>query len=99
MRGRGRGGRNVEFLAALAQALDGHSRIHALAADTDGIDGAEPVAGAFVDPSTPARAGARLAQALGENDAHALFEALGDRLVTGPTLTNVNDFRALLVTA
>ena len=99
VRGRGRGGRNVEFLAALAQALDGHPRIHALAADTDGIDGIEETAGAYVDPTTPFRAGPRLAQALAENDAHALFEALDDRLVTGPTLTNVNDFRAILIEA
>ena len=97
VRGHGRGGRNVEFLAALAQALGGHPRVHALAADTDGIDGTEPTAGAFVDPTTLARAGDRLAQALRENDAHALFESLGDRLVTGPTLTNVNDFRAILI--
>ena len=95
--GKGRGGRNVEFLAALAQVLDGRAGIYALAADTDGIDGTEPTAGAFIDPTTVRRAGDRLAQALAENDAHALFEALGDRLVTGPTLTNVNDFRAILI--
>lgn len=98
VRGAGRGGRNVEFLAALAQSWAGHPRLFALAADTDGVDGAEPTAGAFVDPTTLERAGGRLAQALADNDAHALFEALGDRLVTGPTLTNVNDFRAILVT-
>ncbi len=97
VRGQGRGGRNVEFLAALAQALGGHPRVFALAADTDGVDGPEPVAGAFIDPTTFSRAGDRLARALADNDAHALFEALGDRLVTGPTLTNVNDFRAILI--
>lgn len=97
VRGQGRGGRNVEYLAALAQALGGHPGIHALAADTDGIDGTVPNAGAFIDPTTPARAGARLAHTLEENDAHTLFESLGDTLVTGPTLTNVNDFRAILI--
>ncbi len=97
VRGGGRGGRNVEFLAALAQALGGHPGVHALAADTDGVDGSEPVAGALIDPSTLERAGPRLAEALAENDAHGLFEALDDRLVTGPTLTNVNDFRAIYV--
>lgn len=99
MRGPGRGGRNVEFLAALAVALDGHPRIHALAADTDGIDGTVSHAGAFIDPSTVARAGDGLARALDQNNAHTLFESLGDALVTGPTLTNVNDFRAILVGA
>jgi glycerate-2-kinase len=71
-----------------------------VAGDTDGVDGAEEVAGAFVDPSTFARAreaGIDLAERLADNDGHGVFEALGDRLVTGPTLTNVNDFRAILV--
>ncbi len=96
VRGGGRGGRNVEFLAALAQALDGRPGVYALAADTDGIDGSEPTAGALIDPTTAHRAGPRLAQALRDNDAHALFQALDDRVLTGPTLTNVNDFRAIL---
>jgi glycerate 2-kinase len=98
VRGQGRGGRNVEFLAALAQALDGAPNIYALAADTDGIDGIEPVAGAFIDPITASRAGQQLAEALAHNDAHTLFESLGDQLITGPTHTNVNDFRAILIT-
>ena len=97
VRGTGRGGRNVEFLAALAQALRGHPCVHALAADTDGVDGLEETAGAFVDPTTASRAGKRLSRALADSDAHALFEALGDQIVTGPTLTNVNDFRAILI--
>ncbi|MGF1658934.1 MAG: glycerate kinase [Rubrimonas sp.] len=101
VRGGGRGGRNVEFLLSLAVALDGLGGVHALAADTDGADGAEEVAGAICGPDTLARAGALGLSArarLADNDAHAFFEALGDQLVTGPTLTNVNDFRAILVT-
>lgn len=100
VRGKGRGGRNVEFLLALALALKGQPGIHALAADTDGVDGAEEIAGATVDPTTLARAAAAgilPAAALADNDGHGFFAALGDALVTGPTLTNVNDFRALLV--
>ncbi len=100
VRGNGRGGRNVEFLLALTLALQGDPRIHVLAADTDGVDGIEPVAGALAGPDTLARAealGHRAADALDRNDAHSFFEALGDSLVTGPTLTNVNDFRAMLV--
>ncbi len=100
MRGNGRGGCNVEFLLALTLALQGDPRIHVLAADTDGVDGIEPVAGALAGPDTLARAealGHRAADALDRNDAHSFFEALGDSLVTGPTLTNVNDFRAMLV--
>ena len=100
VRGKGRGGRNVEFLLGLAVALGGHPGIHALAADTDGIDGMEPIAGALIDPTSLERA-----RALGHdpmaflenNDAHSLFEALGDQVVTGPTHTNVNDFRAILI--
>lgn len=101
VRGDGRGGRNVEFLLALALALHGSPGIHALAADTDGVDGAEEVAGAIVTPDTLARArasGRRPADDLARNDAHAFFAALGDTVVTGPTRTNVNDFRAILVT-
>ena len=97
VRSAGRGGRNAEFAAALALRLGGHPGVFALAADTDGVDGAGPPAGAFVDPTTPARAGDRLARALEDNATHPLFEALGDALVTGPTLTNANDFRAILI--
>ncbi len=101
VRGTGRGGRNVEFLLALAVALDGAPDIFAVAGDTDGVDGLEEIAGAFVTPDTLARAwalGIRPLGRLDDNDAHGFFEALGDALVTGPTLTNVNDFRAILVT-
>ncbi|MEI7967895.1 MAG: glycerate kinase [Betaproteobacteria bacterium] len=100
VRGQGRGGRNVEFLLALAVALDGAPGVHALAADTDGIDGAEETAGAIVSPDTLARARAAGVDArarLADNDGHGFFEALGDTVVTGPTLTNVNDFRAILI--
>lgn len=101
VRGSGEGGRNVEFLLALAIKLAGAEGVHALAADTDGVDGALEVAGAVITPDSLTRA-----RALGldpwamltNNDAHAFFRALGDQVVTGPTLTNVNDFRALLVT-
>ena len=98
--GPGRGGRNVEFLLALGLALDGHPGIYALAADTDGRDGTEPIAGALLYPDSLARATALGLQArvsLHDNDAHGFFSALGDSVVTGPTLTNVNDFRAILV--
>lgn len=100
LRGGGRGGRNVEFLLALALALGDAPGIHALAADTDGVDGAEEVAGAFMTPDTLARAwalGMPPRRSLDDNDAHSFFAALGDALVTGPTLTNVNDFRAILI--
>jgi hydroxypyruvate reductase len=100
MRGKGRGGRNVEFLLALALALRGQTRTWAMAGDTDGVDGAEDIAGAIVTPDTldrAARAGLQPAERLADNDAHAFFDALGDQVVTGPTLTNVNDFRAVLV--
>jgi len=101
VRGDGRGGRNVEYVLALAVALDGLAGIWGLAGDTDGIDGAEEVAGAIVTPDTLARAraaGLSPHTALAQNDAHSLFAALGDQVVTGPTLTNVNDFRAVLIT-
>jgi hydroxypyruvate reductase len=101
VRGEGRGGRNVEFLLGLALALDGLPDAWAIAGDTDGIDGAEEVAGAIVTPDTLARArasGRDPRATLANNDAHSLFEALGDQVITGPTLTNVNDFRAVLVT-
>ncbi len=100
VRGYGRGGRNVEFLLALAIALSGDSRFHAIAADTDGIDGMEPIAGAMIDPLSLARArslGLDPVVMLENNDAHSLFEKLGDQVVTGPTHTNVNDFRAILI--
>jgi glycerate 2-kinase len=100
VRGRGRGGRNVEFLLSLALALDRRAGIHALAGDTDGVDGQDEIAGAVLRPDTLARAealGLRARERLDDNDAHGFFEALGDSVVTGPTLTNVNDFRALLI--
>ncbi len=100
MRGNGRGGRNVEFLLALALALRGDPRTFAIAGDTDGVDGAEEIAGAIVTPDTLDRARARgldAAACLADNDAHRFFETLGDSVVTGPTLTNVNDFRAILI--
>jgi len=100
VRGSGRGGRNAEFLLALAVALDRHPAIHALAADTDGVDGTEDNAGAFYAPDTLPRAealGLDLRARLADNDGYGAFHALGDLLVTGPTLTNVNDFRAILV--
>ena len=102
VRGNGRGGRNVEFLLSLAIALDGRAGIYAVAGDTDGVDGAEEIAGAILTPDSLARAwakGIRPRDSLANNDGHGFFEALGDSLVTGPTLTNVNDFRAILVTA
>ncbi len=98
--GRGRGGRNVEFLLSLAVELDGLPGVYALAGDTDGVDGAEEVAGAIVTPDTMARAaglGISANARLADNDGHGFFEALGDQVITGPTLTNVNDFRALLI--
>lgn len=100
VRGSGRGGRNTEFLLALALALRGAPGIHALAADTDGIDGSEDNAGALVGPDTLDRARALGLDAralLADNDAYSLFAVLGDLLVTGPTRTNVNDFRAILI--
>jgi hydroxypyruvate reductase len=100
VRGDGRGGRNVEFLLSLALALEGEARVHALAGDTDGVDGLEEIAGAYVAPDTLRRAwdlGMSPLASLANNDAHTFFEKLGDSIVTGPTLTNVNDFRAVLV--
>ncbi|WP_158806696.1 glycerate kinase [Beijerinckia sp. L45] len=100
VRGNGRGGRNVEFLLALAVALQGNLKIHALAGDTDGVDGAEEIAGAYVGPETIAKAwakGINPAESLAANDGHGFFQAIGDSVVTGPTLTNVNDFRAILI--
>lgn len=100
VRGSGRGGRNVEFLLALALALDGQPATWALAGDTDGVDGQEDTAGAIITPDTLARAralGLRPREMLDDNDAHRFFAALGDAVLTGPTLTNVNDFRAILL--
>ena len=102
LRGTGRGGRNVEFLLALGVALDGTPGIHAVAGDTDGVDGMEEVAGAYLAPDSLDRAwdrGIRPKDSLAANDGHGFFEALGDQVVTGPTLTNVNDFRAILIGA
>jgi hydroxypyruvate reductase len=99
LRGTGRGGRNTEFLLALALAADG-VRFTGLAADTDGIDGSEDNAGAFADGTTAARlraAGQDPAALLAANDAWGAFDRLGDLFVTGPTGTNVNDFRAILL--
>jgi glycerate-2-kinase len=101
VRGDGKGGRNVEFLLALAVALAGEPGVFAVAGDTDGIDGAEEVAGAILRPDSlerAARLGLDAKAMLARNDAHPFFAALGNQLVTGPTLTNVNDFRAVLVT-
>lgn len=100
VRGQGRGGRNVEFLLALGLALNGHARVHALAGDTDGVDGQEPVAGAVLRPDSLERAwslGLAPHEMLANNDGHRFFEVLGDAVVTGPTRTNVNDFRAILI--
>lgn len=97
---RGRGGRAGEFCLGLAQALQGQPDVYALAADTDGIDGVEDNAGAWVEPSTLARAlaaGMKIDAYLDRNDAYSYFERLGDLVITGPTFTNVNDFRAVLV--
>jgi hydroxypyruvate reductase len=105
LRGNGRGGRNAEFLLALTVALEstpgeGTEGIHAIACDTDGIDGSEDNAGALMGPQTLARAAAVGLDAkamLADNDGYGFFSALGDLVVTGPTLTNVNDFRAILI--
>lgn len=100
LRGTGRGGRNVEFLLSLGVALNGLPGVYALAGDTDGVDGAEEIAGALLTPDTLARAwalGTNPRSSLDNNDGHGFFQALGDSVVTGPTLTNVNDFRAILI--
>jgi hydroxypyruvate reductase len=101
VRGSGRGGRNVEFLLALGIALEQHAGVYAIAGDTDGVDGTEEVAGALLAPDSLARAAAQGINArnsLASNDGHGFFGAVGDAVVTGPTLTNVNDFRAILIT-
>ena len=100
LKGKGRGGRNSEYALALAIALDGAPGISGLACDTDGIDGSEDNAGAMVLPDTLSRAkalGLDPAARLADNDAYSFFSALGDLVVTGPTLTNVNDFRAIVI--
>jgi hydroxypyruvate reductase len=100
LKGKGKGGRNTEFLLALTIALDGAPGISAVAGDTDGVDGSEDNAGAFVFPDTLARAEAAGLDAkamLADNDPYTFFAKLGDLLETGPTLTNVNDFRAVLI--
>ncbi|MBG6160153.1 hydroxypyruvate reductase [Labrenzia sp. EL_159] len=98
--GNGVGGPNAEYALALALALQGTKDIHAIACDTDGVDGAAEVAGAVIGPDTLAKAeaaGVSAADALADNDAHTFFEKINDQVVTGPTLTNVNDFRAIWV--
>jgi hydroxypyruvate reductase len=99
-RGDGSGGPNAEFCLGLAAALNGAPGIRGLACDTDGVDGMAPVAGALWRPDTLARAAALGLDPqayLDANDAHTFFAALGDQVVTGPTRTNVNDFRAVLI--
>jgi len=99
-RGDGVGGPNAEYALALALALEGEEGIHAIACDTDGVDGVAEVAGARIHPDTLDRArtlGLDPAEALARNDAHGFFGRLGDQVAPGPTLTNVNDFRAILV--
>jgi hydroxypyruvate reductase len=100
LRGEGRGGRNTEFLLALTVALDGMPGVHALAADTDGIDGLEQNAGAISGPDTLAAArklGVSAKACLANNDSYAFFENVGGLVFTGPTRTNVNDFRAIAI--
>ena len=100
VRGKGSGGRNLEFLLALGLALEGAPGIHALSCDTDGIDGDTSAAGALLRPDSMPRAralGLDPAACLADNDAYRVFDVLGDLIVTGPTLTNVNDFRAILI--
>ena len=100
VKGNGRGGRNAEYALALAIALDGHPKISAIACDTDGIDGVEDNAGAIINPTTLARAkalGLNPQSYLDNNDAYGFFEQLGDLVMTGPTRTNVNDFRAIFI--
>ena len=99
-RGDGIGGPNAEYALALALALGGEAGIHAIACDTDGVDGAAEVAGAVIGPDTLQKAktvGVDAAGALARNDAHTFFEKVGSQVVPGPTLTNVNDFRAILI--
>jgi hydroxypyruvate reductase len=100
VRGNGRGGRNVEFALGLTLALKGTDNVYAISCDTDGIDGMEDHAGAFISPDTLKRAtekGLDAAEHLSNNDAYTFFEKLHNLIITGPTLTNVNDFRAILI--
>ncbi|MEW8663472.1 MAG: glycerate kinase [Candidatus Thiodiazotropha sp.] len=100
VKGTGRGGRDAEFLLALAVALDSHPRIHAIACDTDGIDGTEDNAGALLDPESLGRAeqlGLKAVDMLNDNNGYHFFARLDDLVITGPTRTNVNDFRAILI--
>ena len=100
MKGKGKGGRNTEYLLSVALHLNGEAGVYALAGDTDGVDGSEDNAGAIIDPSTLSRAkaaGVDLKAYLDTNDSYTAFEALNDLVVTGPTMTNVNDFRAIIV--
>jgi hydroxypyruvate reductase len=96
-RGDGIGGPNAEYALALAIALNGAEGIHAIACDTDGVDGAAEVAGAVIGPGTLAKSQEDPKTALDRNDAHGFFDRIGDQVITGPTLTNVNDFRAILI--
>jgi len=98
--GNGAGGPNAEYCLALALALDGQKGIYTIACDTDGVDGGAEVAGAYVDPDTLLRAkklGISATDSLANNDAHGFFESIDQQIITGPTLTNVNDFRATLI--
>ncbi|MEL7100628.1 MAG: glycerate kinase [Pseudomonadota bacterium] len=95
--GTGVGGPNAEYALALALALDGAAGIHAIACDTDGVDGAAEVAGALIGPNTLTGTDQAARDALADNDAHSYFATVGAQVVTGPTLTNVNDFRAILI--
>jgi hydroxypyruvate reductase len=100
VRGKGRGGRNAEFLLSFAVAMAGNQSVHAIACDTDGIDGSEDNAGAVYAPDSVTRAekrGLRAVALLDNNDGYGFFSALDDLVVSGPTRTNVNDFRAILV--
>lgn len=99
-RGNGVGGPNAEFMLAMAIALNGAANIHAIACDTDGVDGAAEVAGAIISPATLTKAntlGLQAGDYLTRNDAHSFFARIADQVITGPTLTNVNDFRAVLI--
>ncbi len=100
LKGNGRGGRNVECLLSFALATRGHLRVHALMGDTDGVDGVEEIAGASMGPQTLQRAfdkGLNPRQCLDANDGHGFFTATGESIITGPTLTNINDFRVILI--
>ena len=102
VRGSGRGGRNVECLLSMGLALAAHPGVYAMAGDTDGVDGQEEIAGAMLAPDSLTRAhqlGLKPIESLANNDGHGFFGALGDSVITGPTLTNVNDFRAMLILA